>query len=185
MPVALDRDGMTRIGDDFVAAAKLAHEAGFDVLELDMAHGQLLASFLSPLSNLRTDNYGGSVAARARCPLEVLDAVRVAWLSTPLVVPFAPSDDERGGIEPADAIAIARMLREHGCDAVHVMSGQTTSAAIPPYRRGFLTAWSERLRHEAGIATIVGGYITTADEVNTALAAGRADVCVVEASRVR
>jgi anthraniloyl-CoA monooxygenase len=181
VPKEMDRADMDRVREDFVMSASIAHECGFDLLQLDFAHGYLLASFLSHLTNRRTDEYGGSLENRARYPLEVLDAVRAAWPEDkPLSVAVSATDYVKGGLEVEDAIEIARMLKAHGCDLVHIHAGQTTYNAEPPYAKGFLTPLSDRIRNEAGVPTIVGGYLTTSNETNTVLAAGKADLCVME-----
>jgi anthraniloyl-CoA monooxygenase len=181
VPKELDRADMNKVRDDFVQGARMAQECGFDLLQLDFAHGYLLASFLSPLTNQRKDEYGGSLENRARYPMEVLDAVRAAWpKDKPLSVGITGTDYVKGGLEIEDAIELARILKAHGCDLVHVHAGQTTPEAEPPYAKGFLTPLSDRIRNEAGVPTMVGGYLTTSNEVNTILAAGKADLCVME-----
>jgi len=183
VPEAMDRAAMEWVRDEFVLAARYAAEAGFDMLQLHMAHGFLLASFLSPLSNQRDDEYGGTLEKRMRFPLEVFDAVRANWpAEKPLSVELNGSDCAKGGLTIEDAVIVARTLKEHGCDIIAVQAGQTTSDGEPAYGRGFLTAYSDRIRNEAGIPTIVGGYLTTSDEVNTVIAAGRADLCIIEPS---
>ena len=183
VPREMDRADMERVRDEFVQAAQLASDAGFDMLQLHMAHGYLLASFLSPLSNQRSDEYGGALEQRMRYPLEVFDAVRACWPAhKPLSVALNASDCVKGGMTIEDAIIIARALKERGCDIIAVQAGQTTSDSEPAYGRGFLTAYNDRIRNEASIPTIVGGYLTTSDEVNTIIAAGRADLCIVESS---
>ncbi|HEX6778271.1 MAG TPA: FAD-dependent monooxygenase [Ktedonobacterales bacterium] len=180
-PKAMDREDMARVREEFAQAAHMAGEAGFDWLHLNFAHGYLLASFLSPLSNKRADEYGGSLENQLRFPLEVFDAVRAAWPENkPLSVALTVSDCVKGGLETEEAIAIARTLREHGCALIEPLAGQTIPDAEPVYGRGFLTHLSDRLRNEAGIATMVGGYLTSSDEVNTILAAGRADLCIMD-----
>jgi anthraniloyl-CoA monooxygenase len=180
-PRALSRADMDSVLDAFVAAAERAAGAGFDLLELHMGHGYLLGGFISPLSNRRDDEHGGALAARLSFPLEVLAAVRAAWpAERPLAVCLNGSDFHRGGIGEGDVIAAARALRDAGCDLVHVVGGQTTPDARPSYRRYFLAAHSERIRNEAGVPTLVGGRITSTDEVNTVLAGGRADLCLVD-----
>jgi anthraniloyl-CoA monooxygenase len=180
-PLALDRAMMERIRDEFARATSMAAEAGFDLLQLDAAHGYLLASFLSPLTNIRDDEYGGSLANRMRYPLEVFDAVRAAWpQQSPLAVAMTVTDGVHGGLSVEDGIAVARALREHGCDLISVYAGQTTPAAIAPYRRGFLTPLADRVRNEADVCTLVGGYLTTSNEANTLLSAGRTDLCLLE-----
>lgn len=154
--------------DAFVAAAR---EARAEVLELDMAHGYLLGSYLSLLTNDEDD--------RLRFPLRVLEAVRAAWAG-PLAVRLSVTDWHPRGNTVEDGIAIARALTEHGCDLIHVEAGQTVHDDRPEYRRGFLTALSDRVRNEARVPTIVGGYLTTLDEANTIVAAGRADLVLLD-----
>jgi len=181
VPRELDRAGMDRVRDNFVRAAQMAQEAGFDLVLLNFAHGYLLATFISPLTNVRTDAYGGPLASRMRFPLEVFDAVRAVWpAEKPLGVAISAVDGVPGGSTVEDAVVVAEMLKARGCDLVMVLAGQTTPDAVLPYGRGFLTALSDRVRNEADIATMTGGYITTANEVNTMLAAGHADLCVME-----
>ena len=181
MPAALDRSDMERVRDEFARATSMAAEAGFELLQLHAAHGYLLASFLSPLTNTRDDDYGGSLANRMRFPLEVVDAVRAAWPEErPLAVALTATDDVTGGLTIEDGVIIARTVGEHGCDLINVMAGQTTPAAVAPYRRGFLTPLADRIRNEAGVPTLVGGYLLTSNEANTLLAAGRADLCMLE-----
>ncbi len=180
-PKAMDRADMDEVRDDFARAARMADEAGFDMLSLNVAHGYLLASFLSPLTNLRGDEYGGALKARLRFPLEVFDAVRAAWPEEkPLAVVLSVTDCTKGGFTVEDAIVVAQTLKARGCDLIEVLAGHTIPDAIPTYRRGFLTSLSDRVRNEAGISTMVGGYLTTTDEVNTILAACRADLCIME-----
>jgi anthraniloyl-CoA monooxygenase len=168
---------LSRVRDEFVAAASGAADAGFDALELDLADGYLLASFLSPLTNRRDDEYGD----RLRYPLEVLAAVRAAWPADRLlVVRLTVTDWARGGLSIENGIEHARALAAHGADMIHVRAGHTTAASRPEYRRGYLTTLSDRVRNEAGVPTLVGGYLTTPDEVNTIIAAGRADLCLFE-----
>jgi anthraniloyl-CoA monooxygenase len=177
----MDRDDMDRVRDEFVRAARRACEAGFDLLSVHAAHGYLLSSFLSPLTNLRADEYGGSLANRMRFPLEVISAVREEWPDIkPLLVAINASDCARGGWVVEDAVAFARELKALGCDLIMVLAGQTTPDSEPTYGRGFLTHYSDRVRNEACIPTLVGGYLTNSNDVNTVLAAGRADLCLVE-----
>lgn len=181
VPKAMDRDDMDRVREEFAAAAAAAAEAGFDLLMLHMAHGYLLGSFISPLSNQREDEYGGSLEGRMRFPLEVFRAVREAWPEDrPLGVALQVSDWARGGLTLDDAVTAAAMLKAEGCDLIQVLAGQTQADSRPAYGRGFLTPYSERLRHDAGIPTLVGGYLTTTSEINTVVAAGRADLCLLE-----
>jgi anthraniloyl-CoA monooxygenase len=163
----------------FAAAAKAAGACGLDALELNFAHGYLVAGFISPLTNRRTDAYGGSLENRLRFPLEVLDAVRATW-ERPLLIRISATDWAPGGMDLGEAVAIAAMFKGHGCDLVHAVMGQTIWESRPDYRRLFGVPASDRIRNEGGIPTIASGNITTADDVNTILAAGRADLCVLE-----
>ena len=178
VPREMTRVDMDRVTADFVAAAGRARETGADMLELHMAHGYLLSSFVTPVSNRRTDEYGGSLANRMRFPLEVFDAVRAAWPDDkPISVRISATDWVGAeGIEGADAVRIAAMLKERGCDLIDVSAGQTTPDAKPVYGRMFQAWLSEQVRNEAGIPTVAVGNIATADQVNTILAAGRADL---------
>jgi anthraniloyl-CoA monooxygenase len=177
VPHALDRAGMVRIRDQFVAAAERGARCGFDMLELHCAHGYLLASFLSPLTNTRTDEYGGSVENRLRFPLEVFRAVRAVWpAEKPMSVRISATDWAEGGLSDSDAISIARAFAEEGVDLVDVSTGQTVSWSRPVYGRMFQTPYSDLIRNEAGVATMCVGSITSADQINTILAAGRADL---------
>jgi anthraniloyl-CoA monooxygenase len=181
VPRELDRAGMDRVRDAFAAAATRAAAAGFDVLELDLGHGYLLASFLSPLSNRREDGYGGDLEARLSFPLEVLDAVRKAWPAERLLaVRSTATDWARGGLDADDGVAIAAALRDHGAQLLVPVAGQTAAAMRPVYGRAFLAPFSDLLRTETGLPTVAAGGITTADEVNTIVAAGRADLAVLD-----
>jgi anthraniloyl-CoA monooxygenase len=176
VPTELDAPGLAAVREEFVAAAQRAGELGVDILELDFAHGYLLGSFLSPLTNRRGDEYGRE---RLRYPLEVLDAVRAAW-DGPLAVRLSVTDWASGGLAVDDGVAIARALAEHGCDLVHTVAGQTVHDDRPDYRRGFLTGMGDRVRAEARVPTLVGGHLPTLDDVNTAVGAGRADLCILD-----
>ncbi len=179
-PAAMTRADMDRLRDQFVAATRRAADAGFDWLELHCAHGYVLASFLSPLTNQRTDEYGGDIANRARYPLEVFRAMRAAWPDDrPMSVRISAHDWAPGGNTDDDAVAIARLFKEAGCDFIDVSSGQTTRAAKPIYGRMYQTPFADRIRNEVGIATIAVGAITDADQANSIIAAGRADLCAV------
>ncbi len=181
VPKEMDRVAMDCVREDFIRAAQRALEADFDILQLNFAHGYLLASFISPLTNLRYDEYGGDLEYRMRFPLEIFDAVRATWSQDkPISVTISTSDCSRGGFEVDDAVIVAKMFKEHGCDIIAVAAGQTTIDSEPAYGRGFLTPFSDRIRNESGILTIVGGYLTTSDEVNTIIAAGRADLCIID-----
>ncbi|MEA2435207.1 MAG: anthraniloyl-CoA monooxygenase [Actinomycetota bacterium] len=177
LPAAeIDGSRLSDVKDDFVRAAVLAGSAGFDLVELHMAHGYLLGSFLSPLTNARSDEYGSDPM---RYPLEVLDAVRVEWNDKPLGIVMNASDWARGGISLDDAVAMVTRFKEHGCDVIRVVAGQTTSRYSPRYDPYFLTHYAERIRNRAGIATIATGDIRNVDRVNTIVAGGRADLCVL------
>jgi anthraniloyl-CoA monooxygenase len=181
VPRELAEPDLDRLRQGFAAAARRAAEADFDLVALDLAHGYLLGSFLSPLTNRRQDRYGGSPERRLRFPLEVVDAVRAAWpAERPLAVTLQADDCAPGGLGPDDAVAIAAILKEHGCDLVEVASGWTVPVDRPDYRRFYLVPASDRVRNEAGVATIAGGNLTTADDVSTILAAGRADLCLLD-----
>jgi len=180
VPKAMDRRDMDMVRDQFVRAARMAAEAGFDMLELHFAHGYLLASFISPLTNIRTDGYGGSLANRMRYPLEVFDAVRAVWPERePMSVKISATDWAEGGLTAEDAVGVARWLREHGCDIVTVSTGQTVPDQTPVYGRLYQTPFSDRIRYEAGIPTMTVGNIASYDDVNSILTAGRADLCVL------
>ncbi|MDB5914099.1 MAG: hypothetical protein JWP22_2774 [Ramlibacter sp.] len=171
---------MDRVRDDFVDSARRAAQAGFDWLELHCAHGYLLSSFISPLTNQRTDGYGGSLENRLRYPLEVFHAVRTAWpASLPISVRISAHDWVEGGITPDDAVAIARAFKAAGADMIDCSSGQVSKQEKPVYGRMFQTPFSDRVRNEAGIATMAVGAISEADHVNSIIAAGRADLCAV------
>ncbi|MPZ84612.1 MAG: hypothetical protein GEV28_31195 [Actinophytocola sp.] len=176
VPREMSAQDMARVREEFVVAARRAAAAGFDALELDLADGYLLASFLSPLTNRRPDECG---VDRPRFPLSVVDAVRAEWPAL-FVARLTVTDWARGGLRIEDGIEHARALAAHGVDMVHVRAGHTTAGSRPEYRRGYLTTLSDRIRNEAGVPTLVGGYLTTPDEVNTIVAAGRADLCLFE-----
>ncbi|MBJ7402004.1 MAG: bifunctional salicylyl-CoA 5-hydroxylase/oxidoreductase [Bradyrhizobium sp.] len=177
VPRELDRAGMIAVRDAFVAAAERGERCGFDMLELHCAHGYLLASFISPLTNTRTDEYGGSLENRLRFPLEVFEALRAVWPSRkPMSVRISATDWADGGITGDDAVAISRAFAEAGVDLVDVSTGQTVRDAQPIYGRMFQTPFSDQVRNEARVATMCVGNITTADQANTILAAGRADL---------
>ncbi|WP_332767861.1 bifunctional salicylyl-CoA 5-hydroxylase/oxidoreductase [Phenylobacterium sp.] len=178
VPRAMNRADMDRVRDDFVASARMAEKSGFDMIELHFAHGYLLASFLSPVTNCRTDRYGGSAENRLRFPLEVFDAVRAAWPAhKPMSVRLSATDwIDEGGLGAEDAVSIARALKERGCDLIDVSSGQTAPESKPVYGRMYQTIFAEQIRLAVAIPTIAVGAITTADQANTILAAGRADL---------
>jgi len=179
-PRALDAAELPGIANEFAAAARAADAAGFDVLEVQAGHGFLLSSFLSPLTNVRTDEYGGSLRNRLRFPLQVLDAVRAAWPShKPLLVRISAVDWREGGTTLADAVVIARALAEHGADAIDVSSGEVVPDEKPAYGRGYQTPFAERIRADVGVPTIAVGAISSDDDANSILLAGRADLIAV------
>jgi anthraniloyl-CoA monooxygenase len=178
---AMTRADMDRVRDEFVAAAEMAARAGFDMLEIHCAHGYLLSSFITPLTNWRTDEYGGSLENRMRYPLEIFEAVRAVWpAEKPISVRISANDWVGAeGIEPQDAVGISRMLQEAGVDICDVSAGQTSVRARPVYGRMFQTPFSDRIRNETGMATMAVGNIYEPDHVNSILMAGRADlVCL-------
>ena len=176
-PHAMTREDMERVRDDFVRAARDGERCGFDLLELHCAHGYLLSSFITPLTNRRTDAYGGSLANRLRFPLEVFTAVRAVWPAhKPMSVRISATDWVPGGITPDDAVAVARAFHEAGADVIDVSAGQTSRAAQPVYGRMFQTPFSDQIRNELGIATMAVGNITDADQCNGIIASGRADL---------
>ncbi|MBV8924055.1 MAG: bifunctional salicylyl-CoA 5-hydroxylase/oxidoreductase [Bradyrhizobium sp.] len=177
VPREMDRATMDAVKRAFVSAAMRGERCGFDMLELHCAHGYLLASFISPLTNTRADDYGGSLTNRLRFPLEVFEAMRAAWPAhKPMSVRISATDWAEGGITGDDAVEIARAFAEAGVDLVDVSTGQTVRDAQPVYGRMFQTPFSDQVRNEARVATMCVGNITTADQVNTILAAGRADL---------
>ena len=179
VPREMSRADMDRVRDEFVGAATMAARAGFDLLELHCAHGYLLSAFISRLTNLRTDAYGGSLENRMRFPLEIYQAVREVWpAEKPISIRISANDwvgDE--GTTPEEAVRIARLLRDAEVDIVDVSAGQTSMRARPVYGRMFQTPFSDRIRNESGIATMAVGNIYEADHVNSILMAGRADLC--------
>ena len=180
VPAAMTRADMDRTRDAFVDATRRAAEAGFDWLELHCAHGYLLSSFITPLTNLRTDDYGGTLDNRCRYPLEVFRAMRAAWPAhLPMSVRISAHDWAPGGHTADDAVAVARLFKDAGCDFIDVSSGQTTRQARPVYGRMYQTPFADRIRNEAGIRTIAVGAISEADHANSIIAAGRADLCAV------
>lgn len=171
---------MQRIQDDFVRATAAATEAGFDWLELHCAHGYLLSSFISPLTNQREDEYGGSLENRCRYPLEVFAAIRAVWpADKPISIRISAHDWVEGGITPDDAVAIARLFKAAGADMIDCSSGQVSKQEKPVYGRMFQTPFADRIRNEAQIPTIAVGAIFEADHANSIIAAGRADLCAI------
>ena len=180
VPREMTREDMERVRDEFVRATRMAIACGFDMLELHCAHGYLLSAFITPLSNRRTDEYGGSPENRLRYPLEVFRAMRAEWpAERPMSVRISAHDWADGGITDADAVGVAQAFHAAGADIIHVSAGQTSASAQPVYGRMFQTPFSDRIRNEAGIPTIAVGNITDADQVNSIIAAGRADLCAL------
>ena len=179
-PREMTRSDMDKVRDEFVRAAQMAERIGFDWLELHYAHGYLMSAFITPLTNKRTDEYGGSLENRMRFPLEVFRAVRAVWPDhKPMSVRISANDWVPDGISPRDAVEVARILTDAGADMIDVSAGQTTKQAKPVYGRMFQTPFSDRIRNEGGIATLAVGNIYDADHVNSILMAGRADlVCL-------
>jgi anthraniloyl-CoA monooxygenase len=179
-PKAMDRDDMDKVLRQFVKSVEMAEGADFDMIELHAAHGYLISSFISPLSNLRTDDYGGSLENRMRYPLEVFREMRAAWPGhKPMSVRISATDWVDDGVTPAEAVQIATLFAMEGADIIDVSAGQTSTEARPIYGRMFQTPFSDRIRNEAGLATMAVGNITEAEQVNQILLAGRADlVCL-------
>lgn len=179
-PRPMTRQDMDGVVADYVQATQHALQAGFDLIELHLAHGYLLASFISPLTNRRDDEYGGSLENRMRFPLEVFDAVRAAWpKDKPMTARISATDWAPGGLTDEESVEISRLLAAHGCDLVDVSTGQTVSDAQPEFGRMFQTPWADRIRHEVGIPTMAVGAILGWDHVNTIIASGRADLCAM------
>lgn len=180
VPREMTRADMLTLLSDFVSATEMADMVGFDLLELHMAHGYLLSSFISPLSNLRTDEYGGSLVNRMRFPLEVFAAVRAAWPEEkPISVRISAHDWAPGGLLPGDAIGIAKLLKQAGADIVDVSSGGTAQEGRPQYGRLYQTPFAEELRLQVGIATMAVGNISSYSDANSIIAAGRADLALL------
>jgi anthraniloyl-CoA monooxygenase len=180
VPREMTRADMDRVREEFVRAARLGLDAEFDMLELHCAHGYLLSGFITPISNRRTDEYGGPLENRLRYPLEVFRAMREVWPpERPMSVRISATDWIEGGIDGADAVEIARAFHLAGADIIHVSAGQTSPDAKPVYGRMFQTPFSDRIRNETGIPTIAVGNITEPDQVNSIIAAGRADLCAL------
>jgi len=180
VPRPMSRVDMDLVRDQFVGATRMGIDAGFDMIELHCAHGYLLSSFITPLSNKRTDEYGGSLENRVRYPLEVFSAMREAWpADRPMSVRISASDWVPGGVTGADAVEIARAFMAVGADIIHVSTGQTSIDAQPVYGRMYQTPFSDQVRNEARIPTIAVGNITEPDQVNGIIAAGRADLCAL------
>jgi anthraniloyl-CoA monooxygenase len=180
VPRELTRAEMEQIKSQFVAAAEAAVRCGFDLIELHCAHGYLLSSFISPVANQRTDEYGGSLDARLRYPLEVFAAMRAVWpADKPMTVRISATDWVPGGITGADAIRIAEAFQAAGADAIDVSTGQVSSEEAPAFGRSYQTPFSDAIRNQVGIATIAVGVISSYDDVNSIILAGRADLCAL------
>jgi anthraniloyl-CoA monooxygenase len=180
VPREMTRKDMDVVREQFASAARMGADAGFDMLELHCAHGYLMSSFITPVSNHRTDEYGGSLENRLRFPLEVLRAMRAVWPpAKPMSVRISATDWTDDGITPDDSVRIARAFVEAGADIIHVSAGQTTPRARPVYGRMFQTPLSDRIRNEGRVKTIAVGNITEADQVNGIIASGRADLCAL------
>ncbi|WTF04105.1 bifunctional salicylyl-CoA 5-hydroxylase/oxidoreductase [Streptomyces sp. NBC_01613] len=179
-PRELTRAQLTDIREQFAAAAWRAARAGFDLLELHCAHGYLLSGFLSPLTNRRTDAYGGSLEKRLRFPLEVFDAVRGVWPEEkPMTVRISATDWTEGGTTAEDAVEIARAFVAHGVDAIDVSTGQVVAEERPEFGRSYQTPYADRIRHTVGVPVIAVGAISSWDDVNSLILAGRTDLCAL------
>jgi len=180
VPRELTLPEMEQIREQFVASAVAGDRAGFDLLELHCAHGYLLSSFISPVSNQRTDSYGGSLAGRLRYPLEVFTAIRAVWPAhKPMTVRISACDWVPGGIAGADAVEIAAAFAAAGADAIDVSTGQVTPDERPAFGRSYQTPFADAIRNKVGIATIAVGVISSYDDVNSLILAGRADLCAL------
>ena len=180
IPAQLDRSGLIEIREQFAAAARRAAHCGFDLLELHCAHGYLLSSFLSPLTNRRTDSYGGSLTDRLRFPLEVFDAVRDLWPDDkPMTVRVSATDWAEGGTTEEESVEIARAFVAHGADAIDVSTGQVVPEEAPEFGRSYQTPYADRIRNSLGVPVIAVGAISSWDDVNSLLLAGRADLCAL------
>ncbi len=179
-PRELTRAQLTDLREQFASAAGRAARAGFDLLELHCAHGYLLSGFLSPLTNRRTDAYGGSLEKRLRFPLEVFDAVREVWpAERPMTVRISATDWAEGGTGAEDAVEIARAFAAHGADAIDVSTGQVVAEERPEFGRSYQTPFADRIRQEAGVPVIAVGAISSWDDVNSLILAGRTDLCAL------
>jgi anthraniloyl-CoA monooxygenase len=179
-PRAMSREDMQRVRADFVAATRRAATAGFDWLELQAGHGYLLSSFISPLTNQRVDEYGGMLENRARFPLEVFRAMREAWpTQLPMSVRISATDRAPCGTTVDEAVLISRWFGEAGADMIDCSSGEVVPHETPAHGRMFQAPIADRIRNEAGIATIAVGSISSADEINGIIASGRADLCAI------
>jgi anthraniloyl-CoA monooxygenase len=179
-PRAMTQQDMDRVRDAFVLATLKASIIGFDWLELHCAHGYLLSAFISPLTNHRTDAYGGSLDNRLRYPIEIFKSIRAVWPDDlPISVRISAHDWVEGGITPQDAVLVAKAFKEAGADMIDCSSGQVSKDQKPVYGRMYQTPFADRIRQEVGIPTIAVGAISEADHVNSIIAAGRADLCAI------
>jgi anthraniloyl-CoA monooxygenase len=180
VPQALEGPALTETVEEFAAAARRAARAGFDMVEVHAGHGYLLASFLSPLTNKRADELGGSLQGRVRFPLMVIEAVRAEWpAGRPLGVVVSVVDWAPGGTTMAEAVEVVGRFAAAGCDVVRVVAGQTLGRHRPRYDPYWLTHYAETIRNETGVPVIATGDIETVDDVNTIVAGGRADLCLL------
>ncbi|POX44228.1 bifunctional salicylyl-CoA 5-hydroxylase/oxidoreductase [Streptomyces sp. Ru71] len=180
VPRELSRAQLTDIREQFTAAAERAARAGFDLLELHCAHGYLLSGFLSPLTNRRTDAYGGSLDRRLRFPLEVFESVRAVWpAERPMTVRISATDWAEGGTTAEEAVEIARAFAGHGADAIDVSTGQVVADERPEFGRSYQTPYADRIRHQVGVPVIAVGAISSWDDVNSLILAGRTDLCAL------
>ena len=186
VPAEIDEEGMTRIRQAFAEAAAHAAKSGFDLVSIDLGGGYLLGGFLSPLSNVRTDRYGGDLSNRLRFPVDVVEAVRAEWRDDrPMAVRLTVTDWHRSGISLDEAVTAAVGLRQAGTDLIEVAGGGALPDAAPDYRRLYLAGHADRIKHEAEIPVLVRGAITTFDQIDTLVAAGRADLCLLDPWRYR
>ncbi|TMF99067.1 MAG: bifunctional salicylyl-CoA 5-hydroxylase/oxidoreductase, partial [Chloroflexi bacterium] len=180
VPREMTRADMDLVREQFVGATRMATRAGFDLLELHCAHGYLLASFISPLTNRRRDEYGGSLSNRLRYPLEVFDAIRAEWpAGRPMTVRLSATDWFEGGLSASESVEVARAFAAHGVDAIDVSTGQTVAEEKPSFGRSYQTPFADRIRNRSGVKTIAVGAISSYDDVNTIILAGRADLCAL------
>jgi anthraniloyl-CoA monooxygenase len=180
VPRELTTDEMAQITEEFVDSARRAVTAGFDLLELHCAHGYLLSSFISPLTNQRTDAYGGSLENRLRYPLEVFCALRAVWPDhLPMTVRISATDWVDGGIDIEDSVAVAAAFARCGADAIDVSTGQVTPEERPDFGRSYQTPYADQIRNRVDIATVAVGAISSYDDVNSIILAGRADLCAL------
>ncbi|MDC1141838.1 bifunctional salicylyl-CoA 5-hydroxylase/oxidoreductase, partial [Planctomycetota bacterium] len=186
VPREMTRADMDEICDQFAASVKMADEADFDMIELHLAHGYLLSTFISPLTNTRSDEYGGSLENRLKYPIEVLQACREAWPEEkPLAVRISATEWRPDGLSDADRLTIARALVANGCDILDVSTGQMVSDQEPVYGRMFQTPFSDLIRNEADIPTMTVGAISSIDQANTILLCGRADLVMIARGHLR